>query len=56
MWFGSSFEIDKNAIKAKVDRVLSHDNVFHTVLGIMGVESKIYRKNLDFLTDERDES
>jgi len=56
MWFGHSSQIDKNAIKDKAGRVLSHDNVFHTVLGTMGVESKIYRKNLDFLTDERDES
>ena len=56
MWFGNSFQIDKNALKAKAGRELSHDNIFHTVLGLMEIESEIYREELDILRDMSDRS
>ena len=49
MWFGKSFKIDKEALKAKSHLSFSHDYLFHTILGLMEVNTSTYSKNLDIL-------
>ncbi len=46
-WFGDSFKIDKDALRQKADLPFSHDHLFHTMLGLMEVETTIYDPRLD---------
>ena len=39
--------IDMTNFKNKRDQPISHDYIFHSLLGIFGVKSKIYDRNLD---------
>lgn len=48
-WFGKDFTAQKNLLNAKKTQSFSHDNIFHTVLGIFGISTKEYNKNLDIL-------
>lgn len=51
LWFADSFfaenHIDKSCLQKKVNEQLSHDNLFHSVLGLMGVKTEMYDKDLD---------
>ena len=48
MWLGNHFDgVNVEDIKAKKDLPVSHDNISHTLLGLLEVESKIYHKELD---------
>lgn len=51
MWFGDGILDDINvpALKAKVGQKYTHDNVFHTILGLMEVESGVYDKTKDII-------
>ncbi|MBE0556034.1 MAG: sulfatase-like hydrolase/transferase, partial [Proteobacteria bacterium] len=49
MWFSGSFKIDKKALKAKANLPFSHDNLFHTMLGLMEIQTSVYNKGLDIL-------
>jgi len=51
LWFGGNFKnkIDYGKLKRLEDAPLSHDNVFHTMLGLLEVKTKIYDARLDFL-------
>jgi lipid A ethanolaminephosphotransferase len=40
---------DVSFIKEKSDNLLSHDNLSHTLLGLMGVETKVYDSSLDIM-------
>lgn len=55
VWLGGEIEkrYDINMIKNYKDRSFSHDNLFHTLLGIFEVRTKIYDKNLDILDKAR---
>lgn len=48
MWLGKGFEKEHDAALQKKDATLSHDNYFHTVLGLLNVESlsKVPRLNI----------
>ncbi len=46
-WFGDNNKI-KNLIGLR-DNSYSHDNIFHTVLGLMEIETNVYDRNLDIL-------
>lgn len=51
-WFSESFKrekFDENGCAAllDVDAKISHDNYFHSVLGMMNVKSEIYNRDLD---------
>jgi len=48
-WFDNRFKIDRQSIKGKSSKPFSHDNLFHTVLGLMKVETSIYDKGMDIL-------
>ncbi len=57
MWFGNHFEkneINIEQLKQKSHKKLSHDNIFHTLLGLMGIESKVYDKNMDIIEHKND--
>jgi len=50
LWFNSKW--DKNLIdklRKNAKKEYSHNNLFHTLLGIFGVKSKVYNQNLDIL-------
>ncbi len=48
MWVGKNYRRANIAdLMAKKDLPLSHDNIFHTLLGLMEIESKSYNKDLD---------
>ncbi len=49
MWLGdkSSDIADYNKLLSKRAKSYSHDNIFHTLLGMLDVKSKVYRADLD---------
>jgi len=51
LWFGSAFDVDRDALRGRIDLPYSHDCIFHTVLGLFRVETSCYRKDLDMLAD-----
>lgn len=46
-WFGDNFRVNKQALRVKAAERLSHDNLFHTVLGLLEIETTVYNPNLD---------
>jgi lipid A ethanolaminephosphotransferase len=54
MWFGKGTKQDINLdlLGQKKDKELSHDNLFHTLLGLLAVKTAVYEKELDILNDE----
>lgn len=42
-------EIDMSCVAASGSAPLSHDNLFHSVLGMFDVRTDVYRRSLDFL-------
>ena len=46
-WFGDGFPIDKAVLRSKAADPFSHDNFFHTVLGLLSVETSVYDQRLD---------
>jgi len=58
MWFGQDTlaqeGIDRACLKAKQDEGdLSHDNIFHSVLGLFQVQTGVYQSGLDMFHDCR---
>ena len=54
MWISDNFdEVTFDQLNAKSDQPLSQDNLFHTALGFMEIESKVYRPELDILKPNR---
>lgn len=51
MWFGEKTRarIDTEALRQKASEKYSHDNLFHTILGLVGVETAVYDKSKDIL-------
>jgi lipid A ethanolaminephosphotransferase len=49
VWLGEALraEIDEAGLKSRAGGPLSHDNVFHSILGFFEVDTKVYRKDLD---------
>lgn len=51
-WLSPSFEktsrISTRCLQTHRDKALSHDNLFHSVLGLMAVQTSVYRRDLDF--------
>jgi len=52
-WFADSFEIDTGRFRRARDLPLTHANLFHTVLGLLEIESQVYdpRKDIARLID-----
>jgi len=58
MWFGKDTlaqeGIDRTCLKAKQDeKDLSHDNIFHSVLGLFQIQTGVYQSGLDMFHDCR---
>ncbi len=54
LWFGpGNPDVDVEALAAKRNLRFTHDNLFHTVLGLLEVETSVYRKELDILDGAR---
>jgi lipid A ethanolaminephosphotransferase len=51
MWLSDSFrerfKIDNSCLAARATQQFSHDNVFHTVLGMLNVSTAVYNPKLD---------
>ncbi len=51
-WLSPSFEqlthISTRCLQVNRDKALSHDNLFHSVLGLMAVKTTVYQRELDF--------
>ena len=50
-WFSNNFDVDKKALRARADVQYSHDNLFHTILGLLKVQTPLYDKSLDITYD-----
>jgi lipid A ethanolaminephosphotransferase len=51
LWINNKIkkDIDINCIKQKENNKFSHDNIFHTIIGISNIKTKLYNKNLDII-------
>ena len=48
IWVGKHFDgVTIDQLRVEKDKPLSHDNIFHTLLGLIGVETNVYKKDLD---------
>jgi lipid A ethanolaminephosphotransferase len=45
--FRAAYGLDMACLAGKRGEDISHDNIFHTVLGVLGVETRVYRRELD---------
>lgn len=53
MWFGKDYEIKKEIVKRNASKAYSHDFLFHTILGMVEVNTSVYQPKLDILHDAR---
>jgi lipid A ethanolaminephosphotransferase len=49
MWFGAAYRVDRVRMKAAAVGALSHDNYFHTVLGLLEVGTTLHEPSLDLV-------
>jgi lipid A ethanolaminephosphotransferase len=51
-WLSPGFEqlsrVSTRCLQSQRDKALSHDNLFHSVLGLMAVKTSVYQRELDF--------
>lgn len=45
--FANKFHLDRNCLKTKLKNEYSHDNLFHSFLGLMGIKTSAYKAELD---------
>ncbi len=54
MWFSEalvdSLQLDQDRLRATANKPVSHDNLFHTLLGLFDVRTSLYAPQLDLLT------
>ena len=51
--FRAAYGVDAGCLRAKSDRPLSHDHLFHTVLGLLDVDTGVREPSLDLSDDCR---
>jgi lipid A ethanolaminephosphotransferase len=54
MWFGDGKiknELDLEKVNSLKNQSFSHDNLFHTLLGLFEVETQVYKKDMDILNN-----
>jgi len=55
VWFGRNYnDVDRSAMRQLLERPLSHDNLFHTLLGFFETRTDVYEPKLDLLQLARD--
>ena len=54
MWFDDQFskEINLHSLQQKSKQAKTHDGMFHTLLGLMNVDTNVYDKKMDYLSYE----
>ena len=57
MWlsknFADNFKIDRECLSSQRNEHFSQDNIFHSILGLFGVETKYYNADLDLFKNCR---
>ncbi len=53
-WFGDNFNINREELKQKIADSYSHDNFFHTILGLMEIQTDVYNWELDIIKSARE--
>ena len=57
MWFSNDFKKDFNintvCLENKKSQELTHDNIFHSVLGLFNIQTQYYKKELDLFSSCR---
>ena len=48
-----SLGVDHNCLTKRSSENVSHDNLFHSVLGVMGVKTHVYEPSLDLFASCR---
>jgi len=51
--FAASNAVDRDCVQGKAGEPLSHDNLFHSVLGVLDVQTSVYRPERDLFEDCR---
>ncbi len=54
LWFGENIdkeEINIEKIKLKSEQEFSHDNVFHSILGLLEIDTEVYDADLDIINN-----
>jgi len=55
MWFGRNYhDVETASLRQLRDEPLSHDNIFHTLLGLFEIHSGVYDGSMDILQKSRD--
>ena len=55
LWFGRNYhDVDVDAMRQLADEPLSHDNLFHTLLGLFELDTGVYDGSMDLLQKSRD--
>ena len=49
LWLGNDFQTQKKWLKNRTGQGYSHENLFHTLLGLMEVDTAVYDKKKDIL-------
>ena len=49
MWLGEGFEAQRERLLARAAEPASHDNYFHTVLGLLNVSTRVHDPDLDLV-------
>ena len=49
-WFGQKFPVDRDAMRAQSAAPYSHDNIFHSLLGLFEVKTEAYVPTLDMVS------
>jgi lipid A ethanolaminephosphotransferase len=51
LWFGKELirtqNLDMDLLRRQRNKAISHDEVFHTVLGVLEIQTDIYKKEKD---------
>jgi lipid A ethanolaminephosphotransferase len=57
LWFSDGFKkshgLDEFCLRGKIDHELSHDSLFHSLLGLLQLNSEYYDGSLDIFRDCR---
>ena len=60
LWFSDGFRrsmaLDANCLRAQGDMPYSHDNLFHSMLSLMNIETDAYRTDLDLFAGCREDA
>ncbi len=53
LWFGSHFPVNRHAVAKGASKSYSHDNIFHTLLGLFNVETEVQKPELDIIAQNK---